>query len=101
MRVRASNLGLLTLLLVSSWAPAAWSVTGCAESPNFTIVNMTPGDVDGDSHVDVVDLLWFVDAFGSTIGDANYNPECDFNCDGYVDVVDLLFLVDGFGTCVP
>jgi len=57
-----------------------------------------PGDVDGDGHVDVVDLLYLVDAFGSVTGDANYDPRCDFNSDGGVDVVDLLILVENFGT---
>ncbi len=56
------------------------------------------GDVNGDASVDVVDLLYLVDAFGSVTGDANYNPACDFNYDGSVDVVDLLYFVDVFGT---
>jgi formylglycine-generating enzyme required for sulfatase activity len=56
-----------------------------------------PGDVDGDGHVDVVDLLYLVDAFGSVTGDANYDPRCDFNSDGGVDVVDLLIMVENFG----
>jgi chitodextrinase len=55
------------------------------------------GDIDGDGHVDVVDLLYFVDAFGSVTGDANYNPAADFNTDGSVDVIDLLMLVDNWG----
>jgi hypothetical protein len=57
-----------------------------------------PGDVDGDGHVDVSDLLYLVNAFGTVIGDANYNPACDFNNDGSVDVADLLILVENFGT---
>jgi hypothetical protein len=56
------------------------------------------GDVDGDGHVDVVDLLYLVDAFGSVPGDANYNVACDFNHDDSVDVVDLLTMVENFGT---
>jgi hypothetical protein len=55
------------------------------------------GDVNGDGHVDVVDLLYLVDAFGSVSGDANFDPWCDFNSDGAVDVVDLLDLVYNFG----
>lgn len=55
------------------------------------------GDVNGDGSVDVVDLLYFVDAFGSVAGDATYDPRCDFNNDGGVDVVDLLMLVENFG----
>ncbi len=56
-----------------------------------------PGDVTDEGHVDVVDLLWLVDAFGSVTGDPNYDPLCDFNFDGTVDVVDLLWLVQFFG----
>jgi hypothetical protein len=55
------------------------------------------GDVDGDGYVDVVDLLYLVDSFGSAAGDANYDPRCDFNHDDAVDVVDLLTLVENFG----
>jgi 3',5'-cyclic AMP phosphodiesterase CpdA len=55
------------------------------------------GDVDGDGHVDVVDLLYLVDAFGSVPGDLNYSVACDFNRDDSVDVVDLLMLVENFG----
>jgi hypothetical protein len=56
-----------------------------------------PGDVDDNGHVDVIDLLWFVDAFGSVQGDPNYDPLADFNFDGTVDVIDLLWMVDFFG----
>ncbi len=59
------------------------------------------GDVNGDGSVDVVDLLYFVDAFGTAPGDAKWNPACDFNNDGSVDVVDLLDLVFNFGLSVP
>ncbi len=56
------------------------------------------GDIDGDGHVDVVDLLDLVDSFGTYQGDAWYDPNCDFNHDGAVDVIDLLYMVDNFGT---
>lgn len=55
------------------------------------------GDINGDGHVDVVDLLIFVDAFGSLAGDTHYNAACDFSGDGAVDVVDLLMFVENFG----
>ncbi len=63
----------------------------------LTVTRVT-GDIDGDGHVDVIDLLYFVDAFGSITGDANYDARCDFNHDGAVDVLDLLDLVYSFGT---
>ena len=46
----------------------------------------------------MVDLLYLVDAFGTSFGEPAYNPACDFNADNAVDVVDLLILVDSFGT---
>ena len=71
---------------------------GTAYGTDLTFTAHRIGDVDGDGLVDVVDLLYLVDAFGSVTGDANYDPRCDFNGDGYVDVVDLLDLVYNFGT---
>jgi hypothetical protein len=55
------------------------------------------GDINGDGGVDVVDLLYFVDAFGGICGtDRNYDPRCDFNNDGGVDVIDLLIFVEDY-----
>jgi hypothetical protein len=56
------------------------------------------GDFNGDGQVDVVDLLYLVDSFGTVLGDAMYDPYCDTNHDGSVDVADLLDLVYNFGT---
>jgi hypothetical protein len=66
--------------------------------PYRVVAGLRPGDVDGDGHVDVVDLLYLVDTFGSLAGDARYSTTCDFNSDDAVDVVDLLDLVYNFGT---
>jgi hypothetical protein len=72
-----------------------------AGNPGWTITpafKPVAGDANFDGHVDVVDLLYLVDAFGTVLGDLAYNPACDFNTDNAVDVVDLLYLVDNFGT---
>jgi hypothetical protein len=55
------------------------------------------GDANYNGFVDVVDLLLLVDAFGSVLGDSNYDPNCDSNNDGSVDVVDLLTMVGNWG----
>jgi parallel beta-helix repeat protein len=55
------------------------------------------GDANQDGYVDVVDLLGVVYAFGTHVGDPNYDARCDFNLDGAVDVVDLLDVAYNFG----
>ena len=56
------------------------------------------GDVSGDGHVDVMDLLDLAGAWGTAAGDSAYNATCDFNSDGSVDVIDLLMLARNWGT---
>jgi hypothetical protein len=55
------------------------------------------GDVTGDGHVDVEDLLTLVYTFGLNIGDPGFDAAADINKDSSVDVVDLLLLVEHFG----
>jgi hypothetical protein len=84
----------LSLEFLGLSAPAA----GNADFWQYEIHGQTlPGDRTDDGHVDVVDLLYLVDAFGSVTGDPNYDPLVDFNFDGSIDVIDLLWLVQFFG----
>ena len=49
------------------------------------------GDANGDCWVDWKDLLlMLVPAYGTTLGDPTWNPNCDFNGDNCVDWKDLL-----------
>lgn len=62
-----------------------------------------PGDVDGDSDVDIADLSWIARAFGTdsswpegTDWD-QWNPDADINNDNKVDVVDLYIAATNYG----
>jgi hypothetical protein len=55
-------------------------------------VRTLQGDIDGDGTVTENDLKIFACAYGSSIGDANYNAVCDFNNDGKIDVKDLAII---------
>jgi hypothetical protein len=55
----------------------------------------TPGDLNGDGIVDVLDLLMLLDAWGAC--HRTGNCPADLNGDGSVDVLDLLILLDHWG----
>jgi hypothetical protein len=59
-----------------------------------------PGDVDGDGDTDISDLAALLTAYGSVVGQPNYNPAADFDNDQDVDLADLAFLLADYG-CVP
>jgi len=65
---------------------------------NNTIIEVKlAGDVDGDGDVDSIDVFSHVAlAYGSKVGDPNYNPDCDFDGDGDVDPVDVFSYVAPF-----
>ncbi len=52
---------------------------------------------DDDRDVDGSDLVHFMDAFGSSSGDADYNPDADFDKNGTVDESDLGAFAAEFG----
>ena len=53
------------------------------------------GDINGDSIVDVADLLLLLGSYGSTAPEA---VVCDINTDGAIDVNDLLLLLGNYGS---
>jgi outer membrane protein assembly factor BamB/uncharacterized membrane protein len=59
------------------------------------------GDVNGDKIVDGLDLVILMQAFGSTPGDPNWNPNCDFNKDLIINGIDLIILAQNWGKIVP
>jgi hypothetical protein len=72
---------------------------------NTVLVNYQPppphssnGDANMDGQVNLTDLLLLAACFGKRVGDAGFNPYCDFNGDGAIDVSDLLILAMYWGT---
>jgi hypothetical protein len=66
---------------------------------NLSIVSAgaCPADVDGDGDTDLGDLGALLAAYGSSLGDPNYNPAADFDSDNDVDLNDLAFLLADYG----
>jgi hypothetical protein len=71
--------------------------TGTAGTDHVDTFCRLFGDVDGDGHVDLQDLLSFVGTFGKRAGDQGYLGYFDFNGDGRVDLGDLLQLLRRVG----
>jgi hypothetical protein len=71
--------------------------TGCRPVLTLMIVPAMVGDSNIDGRVDVSDLLMLAGSWGKTLGEAGFNPACDFNGDNSVDVVDLLMLAENWG----
>ena len=76
-----------------SYAPNTVTVTFQAPLP----ANPVPGDITGDGHVNVVDLLTLVDSWGKAVDEAGFLPATDLNCDGRTDMLDLLIVVNNWG----
>lgn len=56
-----------------------------------------PGDINGDGQTNLTDLAILLAAYGTQIGDPNYNPDADFEPDGDVDLADLASLLSDYG----
>src|SRR5262249_61817891 len=62
---------------------------GCSVPPE--------GDLDGDCHVSLGDLVTFLSSFGACTGDPNFNSFADLNGTGCIDLGDLTRLLANFG----
>ena len=58
------------------------------------------GDIDGDGDTDVFDFGEFAAAFGSALGDPEYNPAADLDGNEAIDVFDFGLFATDFG-CTP
>jgi photosystem II stability/assembly factor-like uncharacterized protein len=58
----------------------------------------TPGDIDGDSDVDLADLAALISSFGLCAGDAGFVAAADIDSSGCVDLADLAMLLANFGS---
>ncbi len=64
---------------------------------NLDFGSIQPGDLNGDNGVNIIDVSVVNGAFGSSVGDGNFNHLADMNCDGGVNIIDVSILNGGFG----
>ena len=71
-------------------------------APSLALIPGDFGSAGGgppDGCVDFEDLMIFAMAYGSTPGDANWNPLCDIYPDGVIDFEDLMVFAMHYGEC--
>ncbi len=55
------------------------------------------GDFDADMDVDIFDIVFIAQAYGSGEGDSRYDPIFDVDCDGDVDIFDIVMITPYYG----
>lgn len=78
-----ASIVILTVIMSSLSAFTAGTANACTYSPY---------DLNHDGIINMKDFSIFAAAWGSTTGDANFNPACDFNKDGKISAMDLHLL---------
>ncbi len=68
-------------------------------SQTVTGVNVTllDGDLNNDNVIDLNDFSVMASAFGTSVGQAGWNPIADINCDGTVNMTDFNLFSPNFG----
>ena len=92
--VKNSTLHLYDVALVDSGGQALPSTTADGSFSNLKII---PGDLNHDGIIDIKDAIKFSLAFGSSLGDPDWNPEADMDGSGVVDIIDLILVAMKFG----
>ena len=85
----------ITTFAIIALTLAALFITGRTVPSTATAC---PGDFDGNRNVNIADFLAFVEVFGTSSADANYNAQMDFDSNGSVEIADFLAFVEVFGT---
>ncbi len=68
------------------------------EELSFTQAAVCPGDFNNDGSVDLSDFPALASMFGTSSGEAGYDPRGDFDNDGSINLTDFLAFVEVFGT---
>ncbi len=76
-------------------------VLGEVETSNNRLVDgqiivKKPGDINGDTRVNIYDAIMLSGAYGSSLGDPNYVEDADINGDGTIDLFDAVILTANY-----
>jgi outer membrane protein assembly factor BamB len=60
-----------------------------------------PGDVDGDRHVTILDVVKITSIYASKQGNPNFNPNCDIDDDGQITILDVVICTSHYAQKWP
>jgi hypothetical protein len=75
--------------------------TGDNTFTDDTVLVTIPGDINGDGIIDIYDAILLANAFNSTPGKVNWNPNADINGDNIVDIYDAIMLANHYNQHYP
>jgi parallel beta-helix repeat protein len=107
-----NSTNLICVWNATTYALGNYTITACAGPvPNETEIadnNKTvwvtvtiSGDIDGNFIVQLQDLVFLAQAYGSKSGDANWNPNADIDGNNVVGLSDLVALAQHYGQHYP
>jgi len=87
------------------WA-YAWPVLGETDIADNSFTNgvimvTTPGDLDGDYDVDILDVIKITAIYALKIGDPRFNPNSDLDNDGVITILDVIMCTTHYGEKDP
>jgi parallel beta-helix repeat protein len=62
-----------------------------------SIMITTPGDVDGNRRVDILDIVRIAGGYGTEPPNPKYIPNCDIDGDGDIDIIDIVIAAGHYG----
>jgi PKD repeat protein len=80
----------------------AWPVVGETNTADNTLTDglvsvFTPGDVDRNGIVNVLDAIDLSNSFGKSTGQTGFIPNADFDDNGIINILDAITLANNFG----
>jgi hypothetical protein len=58
-------------------------------------------DVDGDFHVNILDVVKITSIHGSKSGESTFKPNSDLNYDGQITILDVVMCTSHYGQKYP
>jgi len=66
----------------------------------ITVVNQLLGDLNGDGKVNIQDITIVASAYGTELGDPNWDATVDFDNNGWISIIDIIIVAKEFGKTV-